>query len=422
MTVRSHFLLVIATISVACSSDDRSHVSPSSGGDTGWPGGNTSTMDASGGSAHGGMSNGEVASGGVASGGVASGGVASGGVASGGVASGGVASGGVASGGVASGGVASGGVASGGVASGGATNKAFPCWSGAMVTWTASDYISRKWARWPIPNPVVTTLPNPMSYTETEVGVLDGVTGLVWEQSTSDTGTTWQDALSRCEALGDGWSLPTRIELTTVLHHDRDGSKIDTSVFTFGASAGWNWASTPWVVNERRGLTGDAALSWFVNFALGDSNNSLSQTNGSGRSRCVRVQQTMELPALHYTVSTDEVTDNHTCLTWQRGGSGTTPTHTREQAIEYCSGLSLGGHSWRLPSLNELASIVDDVPTGDVSPAIDHEAFPNTSPDQKYWSSSGYNSPADSYWTLNFEDGYTQRNDPYVLANVRCVR
>jgi hypothetical protein len=351
----------------------------------------------------------------TAGGGTSAGGRATDGSGTGGT---GAATGGAARGGAAAAGQATGGSATGSTTGGGSST----CWTGEWTTWTATDYVSRKWARWPIPNPVSTGLPNPMSYTETAEGIQDNVTGLIWQKDTSPSGSDWAGALSYCTGLGAGWSLPTRIELTTVLHHDRAGSKIDTSIFTFGASAGWTWASTPWVVNQRKSLTGAAALSWFINFALGDSNNSLSQTNTGASSRCVRIQPTMTLPAEHYTVSNGEVTDNYTCLVWQQDGSGTTPSHTRDQAIAYCQGLTSGGQTWRLPSLNELASMVDDVPTGDVSPAVDHTIFPNTSPDQKYWSSSGYGAPATLYWMLNFMDGFTQRLDASTLGNVRCVR
>jgi hypothetical protein len=288
------------------------------------------------------------------------------------------------------------------------------------VTWTATDYISRKWARWPIPN-YLAGLPHPMSYSTTAQGVLDNVTGLVWRATTNGATTTWADALAYCTGLGSGWSLPTRIELTTIARHDKSSNIFDTAFFS---GAGWTWASTPWVVNQRKNLTGASALSWFINFSVGDSNNSLSQTAASAYSRCVRIQPTMTLPADHYTVANGEVRDNYTCLTWQQDGSGTTPSLTRTQAVTYCQNLTLNGQTWRLPALNELASIVDDVPTGDVSPAVDHTTFPNTSPDQKYWSASGYASPASSYWTLNFMDGFTQHNNDATttLANVRCVR
>jgi len=296
-------------------------------------------------------------------------------------------------------------------ASGGSTSD--------TISWTATDYISRKWARWPIPN-FVAGLPNQANYTTTTDGVLDNVTGLIWTATPNSATTTWDDAQAYCTSLGDGWSLPTRIELTTIVFHDKSGLRLASPYFS--GTGGWTWASTPWIVNDRRGLTGDSALSWFINLSLGDSNNSLSQTAASAYSRCVQVQATMELPAEHYVISNGQVKDNYTGLTWQQDGSGLTPAHTHAQARAYCASLALNGATWRLPALNELASIVDDVPSGDVSPAVDHTAFPNTSPDQEYWSESGYGSPTTDYWTLNFMDGFTHHRDPSTLGNVRCVR
>ncbi|MGC4087682.1 MAG: DUF1566 domain-containing protein [Polyangiaceae bacterium] len=400
---------------------------PSGGNANG--GGNAAGGSAAGGSASGGVASGGTAGSGTANGGAATGGAASNGGASGGTAAGrgGGSSGGSTSAGSSSGGSGAGGTtAAGGNGSGGSSAGASSstCWTGATVAYTPSDYVSRKWARFPIPNSTASGLPHPMSYSTASDGVLNRVTGLTWQKSTNSAGTNWASALAYCTGLGAGWSLPTRIELTTIVRHDAAGSKVDTSVFSFGASAGWTWASTPWVVNQRKNLTGAAALSWFINFALGDSNNSLSQTNTGAFSRCVKVPASSVLPAEHYSVANGEVRDNYTCLTWQQASSATTPTLTQSQASAYCSALTLNGQKWRLPSLNELASIVDDVPTGDVSPAIDHVVFPDTSPDQKYWSSSAYGAPASAttFWTLNFKDGFTQHPDASTPGLVRCVR
>lgn len=312
-----------------------------------------------------------------------------------------------------------GGEGSGAAASGGGTGRGG---NGATATVSLTDYISRKWARWPIPNPPSLGLPNPMSYTETDEGVLDDVTGLVWQETTSMNTTTWMDALSYCENLGPGWTLPTRMELTTIVNHAVAGPKVETAVFSFGGGAGWTWASTPWVVNERRGLTGDAALSWFINFAVGDSHGSLSQTAASAYSRCVRVPASRELPANHYVVTADEVTDQYTGLIWQRWHSGDEPSLSFDEAFSYCEELDLAGRSWRLPTVNEIASIVDDVPSGDVSPATEHDVFPDMAPDAQYWSQSPYGTNDDEHWTLNFEDGFTAHRTNETSGIARCVR
>jgi hypothetical protein len=268
-------------------------------------------------------------------------------------------------------------------------------------------------------------LPNPMRFTDLGNGtVRDDLTGLIWEQTIDSTTRTWADAIANCQELsldGGGWTLPTRMELTTILDDAQtSGARVNATFFKFAAKAGWTWASTPWVVDSRKAVT--PPLSWFINFSAGDSNNSLDQTAASAYDRCVRVPDAEVLPASHYTITSGEVTDDYTCLVWQEDGSGTTPTLSWDQAVSYCQSLALNGHTWRLPSLNELASIVDDVPSGNVSPAVDHTAFPNTSSDQWYWTGTPDGSSTTDKWSLNFEDGFTKHQAATVLGVARCVR
>lgn len=288
------------------------------------------------------------------------------------------------------------------------------------MTWTASDYVSRKWARWPIANPVSLGLPHPMSFRDGGDTVIDDVTGLVWEKTPLAMTMTWQAAIEHCVAKGDGWSLPTRIELTSIVDTTPPGAKVGSTLFEFEPKPGWTWASTPWVVNSRK--TVDPPLAWFINLSQGDSNNSLSQLEASAYARCVQVPLTQQLPAQHYTIADGEVRDNYTGLIWQQIDSGPTPELSAVQAADYCEALPLNGATWRLPSLNELASIVDDVPSGNVSPAVDHEAFPRHSKDQWYWSASTHGANSTDQWTLSFEDGFTKRQPARTLALAQCVR
>lgn len=308
---------------------------------------------------------------------------------------------------------ATGGAAGGTSGAAGAANGA-----GGGVAWADTGYASRKWARWAIPNPPSLNLPHPMSYTDGAT-ISDRVTGLVWQKSTNAATTTWQAALDYCTGLGAGWSLPTRIELTSIVDNTLAGAKSDP-LFKYGSKAGWTWASTPWVVNSRKVV--DPPLSWFINTSAGDSNNSLSQLDASAYARCVLVPASQTLPAAHYSVDAGVVTDNYTGLDWQQDHSGSSPTLTQSDAAAYCQALSLSGGSWRLPSLNELASIVDDVPTGNVSPAVDHVAFPTTSKDQWYWSASRYGTSSAELWQLSFLDGFTAHKPSATLGIARCVR
>jgi len=85
-----------------------------------------------------------------------------------------------------------------------------------------------------------------------------------------------------------------------------------------------------------------------------------------------------------YIVSADDltVTDTSTGLVWQRDGSGPRAgcsgksglPCTWSEAIAYCTGLNLDGSGWRLPTKDELVSIVDTTVTS--GPEINQTAFP----------------------------------------------
>lgn len=87
-------------------------------------------------------------------------------------------------------------------------------------------------------------------------------------------------------------------------------------------------------------------------------------------------------------------------------------------ANSYCDSLTLADNNdWRLPTKQELASIVEDFST-DIS--INENVFSNTEP-KHYWSSDSYG--ASLHWYVHFEighEGYAQDfNEGY---GARCVR
>jgi hypothetical protein len=122
------------------------------------------------------------------------------------------------------------------------------------------------------------------------------------------------------------------------------------------------------------------------------------------------------------------VTDNVTGLMWQQipiDDSGTFPQYVWTAdagvtvAAAYCTNLSLAGHQdWRLPSVVELVSIIDDTVA---NPSINSAYFPDT-PGAVFWSSTPTTGFAGNAWGSSFDYGYTSFGDATGYGQVRCVR
>ena len=123
-----------------------------------------------------------------------------------------------------------------------------------------------------------------------------------------------------------------------------------------------------------------------------------------------------EAPDGRYVVESGTVTDTRTRLTWQRVPDLT--PRTWSQATPYCTELDLDGKGWRLPSIKELFTIVDESRWG---PAIDPVAFPST-PSDYFWTSSALATFPMFVWTVFFGKGTAAFFDVANPRLVRCVR
>jgi hypothetical protein len=122
-------------------------------------------------------------------------------------------------------------------------------------------------------------------------------------------------------------------------------------------------------------------------------------------------------PAGHYVITNGTVYDTKTKLTWQQVVSPS--TYTQPDAVTYCAKLGLNGAKWRLPTVKELATIIDySVPTP--GPTIDSTAFPNT-PAEYFWSSTPYFGILNNAWSALFLYGLTYGNDETNTSYARCV-
>ena len=120
-----------------------------------------------------------------------------------------------------------------------------------------------------------------------------------------------------------------------------------------------------------------------------------------------------------------QVKDQVTGLIWQRNKASTyllwDSSASTGSAQWYCQNLVIGNHgagSWQLPTIKELASIVDY--SAD-APAINLTAFPGTGANA-YWSSTPYTkSPGNALYVYFHHGAIAVISKFYNTSNVRCV-
>ena len=143
--------------------------------------------------------------------------------------------------------------------------------------------------------------------------------------------------------------------------------------------------------------------------------------------------QASHAATLAYNGDTATVTDLESTLMWQRCTAPSTEINCTispapynwDNALAYCNGLSLAGHTgWRLPNVKELQSILDV--TKAAPPSINTLAFPDTQA-AYYWSSTTSVGTTSYAWYVNFDisgavfamtSGINKTGGQYV----RCVR
>jgi Protein of unknown function (DUF1566) len=129
-----------------------------------------------------------------------------------------------------------------------------------------------------------------------------------------------------------------------------------------------------------------------------------------------------DAPVGRYTYPQDGVVyDTQARLTWQRG---TDPMpETWANGMTYCQTLALAGGGWRLPSVKELQTIIDEsVDTLGGKAALDARAFPGAPAALDWWSSSLVADDPHAVWIVRPGGFSSTVSDPNTLGNARCVR
>jgi hypothetical protein len=266
--------------------------------------------------------------------------------------------------------------------------------------------------------------------------VRDNITCLVWEKANPSTTGSWTTSANRCAALAtsnfagyNDWRMPSRVEMASIT--DMHGSNGFSPIFTV---TGGYYGTLSWWYEQ---ITGQSTAGFNFGYGTnGFTSNAVAMASGIV-ARCVRGNGTGEAanklavePPGHYTVTGTSpaavVTDNYTKLSWQQTFSASRMAWSAGPA--YCTSQTTGGFSdWRMPTLNELASTVNE---GLVGPAINRTVFPGTpycGSTAWFWAREA-SAVGGTAWGINYCDGFTGWNSASATWNtfpdayVRCVR
>jgi hypothetical protein len=119
--------------------------------------------------------------------------------------------------------------------------------------------------------------------------------------------------------------------------------------------------------------------------------------------------------------NSDAVLDRETGLVWERS-PGTGPQTWLFAQVHCTQNLTLGNRrGWRLPTIQELASLVDPS-VGSPGPALPAgHPFTNVQ-SSTYWSATTYSNNADVAWFVDFSNGGVNTVDKPSAFFAWCVR
>jgi hypothetical protein len=269
--------------------------------------------------------------------------------------------------------------------------------------------------------------------------VFDNLTGLQWLKNANpaEFPLSWQEALDfitrmnreKTEARTD-WRLPNRRELRSLVAYETKKPALPAGHPFENVFLGWYWTSTTaaihtgyaWYVHMEGarmffGRKNQYYLFWPV---CGQGNGTLPAT---GQRKCYDVEgseipcpatgQDGELqtglawPEPRFEVRQETVLDKVTGLYWLRDADVGPGTLNWQETLHYINNLEVPvperSLRWRLPTINELESLVD---CSQHTPALP-TAHPFENVRDVYWSSTTSCFEPDWAWALYFNKGAT---------------
>ncbi len=243
--------------------------------------------------------------------------------------------------------------------------------------------------------------------------VEDSKTGLVWQQADDGVRRSWNDAEPYCESLNlaghDDWRLPRIDELLTIMDHTRNYPALDP-IFAGGF---YYWSGSPFAADSDR--------AWLANFGAGNIGAYEKTESYNTFVRCVRRGPFWaSVPADRMIKSEYTATDTYHGLTWMTGHQYGWGTGSWEDTKKFCEGIEMGGYSdWRLPTVEELRTIIDFT-IDDVS--WNRRIFGASPTTPFYWTATEYPDDSDSAYYINFGGGYLIIDGKFNARHARCVR
>ena len=279
------------------------------------------------------------------------------------------------------------------------------------------------------------TWPEPR-FTHARDGLIeDRLTGLYWSQDANpgQFPLSWTEALelikqfNRDKYLGySDWRLPNRRELRSLICHQQSKPPLPENHPFKNIFQGWYWTSTTaamykdyaWYIHLQGarmffGRKDQYSLVWPVRghtVKLPRTGQKQCYDHQGKIMQCLESGQDAELkiglswPEPRFTLQTDSVHDQLTGLTWLRETDLTREPVTWTQALQAIQELNQieqKDRLWRLPSINELESLVDCSQHSPALPA-DH---PFNNVQEAYWSSTTSTFEPSWAWVLYLHKG-----------------
>lgn len=230
---------------------------------------------------------------------------------------------------------------------------------------------------------------NTPEYQDKGGDVHDTLTGLDWRKH-PDPKLTWEEAVGGCAGFGDGFRLPSRLELVSLADYGRTPPKLGPAAL-LNVPPEYHWTSSS-----------DAGMvdAWGVHMGCGPSSCESPTLSPSPLefktttrlyhqeqhpALCVRGEPLFDKPPPPGPPMTGamsiEYKDDRTGLTWSVGSR----IGSFQKALEMCENLVEGGaEDWRLPNIKELQTLVNEMPPEPM------QFLPFGESDLTLWSSTPY--------------------------------